>query len=161
MKKLVSAVMVFVLIFALSAAACADYGIGNYGIVITRNPYSGTWAEGESAWFEACAQYYSTMEWSFVDPCGNEHPVQEFRKLFPNVTVEGENTTMLTIHNLDSELNDWAVFCSFHSDIDNSSTKWAFIKVVDAVPTYGMNQDNYSTNPYAGQYIGSDSIYKI
>ena len=50
MKKLVSAVMVFVLIFALSAAACADYGIGNYGIVITRNPYSGTWAEGESAW---------------------------------------------------------------------------------------------------------------
>ena len=50
---------------------------------------------------------------------------------------------------------------SFHSDIDNSSTKWAFIKVVDAVPTYGMNQDNYSTNPYAGQYIGYDSIYKI
>ena len=82
------------------------------------------------------------------------------RTLFENTPVSSAKV-MLTIHNLDSELNDWAVFCSFHSDIDNSSTKWAFIKVVDAVPTYGMNQDNYSTNPYAGQYSGYDSIYKI
>lgn len=161
MKRLVSAVMVVVLVLALSAAACADYGIGSYGIVITRNPYSGTWAEGESAWFEACAQYYSTMEWTFVDPCGTEHSAQEFRKLFPDVTVEGENTTMLTIHNLNSELNDWAVYCSFHSDIDNSSTKWAFIKVADAVPNYGVDPYPNYINPYAGLYTGYDSVYKI
>lgn len=161
MKKLVSAAMIIVLILLFGAAACADYGIGNYGIVITRNPYSGTWAEGESAWFEACAQYYSTADWSFVDPCGIEHSVQDFCRLFPDVTVEGDNTTMLTIHNLNSELNDWAVFCSFHSDIDNSSSKWAFIYVTDAVPMYGMNQYPNNMTPYAVQYTGYDSMYKV
>ena len=63
MKKLISAMLIVMLALPVTLTAYAS----NYGIVITRNPYSGTWAEGESAWFEACAQYYSTMEWIFVD----------------------------------------------------------------------------------------------
>ncbi len=151
MKKLISAMLIVMLALPVTLTAYAS----NYGIVITRNPYSGTWAEGESAWFEACAQYYSTMEWIFVDPCGTEYTAQEFCRLFPDVTVEGENTTWLTIDNLNSELNDWAVFCSFHSDIDNSSTKWAFISVTETVPAYGVSQ--YGVNPYAGY----DNIYRM
>ena len=138
MKKLVSAILAVVLVLALSAAAYADYGI-----VVNRNPVGGTWAEGESAWFDVSAQYYSTLDWTFVDPCGGEHSVQEFRAIFPDVVVVGEDTTMLTVGNLSSELNGWAVFCSFHSDIDNAKTSWAFFTVTDRVPAY-------SVNPYYG-----------
>lgn len=137
MKKLISVLLSVVLILALGAAAYADYGI-----VITRNPKSGTWAAGESAWFEAGAQYYSTLDWTFADPCGNEHSVEEFRMLFPEVIVDGENTSMLTVSRLTEELNDWAVFCSFHSDIDNAQTSWAFFKVTEPVPGFAV------VNPY-------------
>lgn len=133
MKKLVSAILVVVLVLALGAAAYADYGI-----VVTRNPVSGTFAAGETACFDVSAQYYSTLDWTFVDPCGGEHSVQEFRSIFPDIFVYGEDTTMLTVSNLSTELDGWAVFCSFHSNIDNARTSWAFFSVADSVPAYGM-----------------------
>ena len=134
MKKFVSALLAVVLVLTLGAVAYADYGI-----VVNRNPVSGTFAAGESACFDVSAKYYSTLDWTFVDPCGGEHSVQEFRSLFPSVFVFGENTTMLTVSNLSTELDDWAVFCSFHSDIDNAKTNWAFFNVVDSLPTYSIN----------------------
>jgi len=140
MKKIVSAILVTVLVLALGSAA---YAYADYGIVVTQNPAGGTWAEGSDASFYAGAQYYSTMEWAFADPCGIEHPVKEFLEMVPGVTVEGEYTTMLTIHNVTDDLDGWAVFCRFHSSIDNTKTRWAFIHVADAVPVYGVN-------PYLG-----------
>lgn len=136
MKKIISALLAAVLVLALGTAA---YAYADYGIVVTQNPLSGTWAEGENATFSAGAQYYSTMEWTFVDPCGCEHAVQEFLEMVPGVTVEGEYTTMLTIRNVNSDLDGWAVFCGFHSNIDNAKSSWAFIKVSDAVPAYRVN----------------------
>ena len=41
--------------------------------------------------------------------------------------------------NIFADLDGWAVYCSFHSNIDNAKTSWAFIRVVDQVPIYGMS----------------------
>ena len=126
MKNVASVLLVLVLILALGGAAYADYGI-----TVTRHPQDEIRAAGETVWFDAGAQFYDTADWTFVDPCGGEHTALEFRGMFPSVTVEGENTTNLTVGNLSTELNGWAVFCSFHSSIDNAKTNWAFFHVTD------------------------------
>ena len=45
-------------------------------------------------------------------------------------SVEGEYTACLAVGNQTTELNGWAVFCHFHSDIDNANTNWAFFHVL-------------------------------
>ena len=124
MKRAVSAALVLILVLSLGANAFADYGI-----LVTKHPTNGICMAGETVSFVADAQYYNTLNWTFVDPCGKEYSVAEFRNLFPDLTVEGEYTTMLTIRNPSSELNGWAVFCNFHSVIDNARTNWGFFYV--------------------------------
>ena len=84
MKKTVSVVIVLVMLLALGAVAYADYGI-----LVTKHPTDETRAEGETAWFVSGAQYYNTLDWTFVGPSGREYNVKEFRTMFPYVTVEG------------------------------------------------------------------------
>ena len=129
MKKLVSAVLVFLMVLTVSTAAFAEYGI-----VVTSNPKSETHLAGETACFSADANFYSMVDWSFITPSGMEFSAQEFRSMFPEVYVDGENTTLLTLRNLSPELNEWAVVCNFHNSIDNAHTSWAFLYVS---PTYG------------------------
>ena len=148
MKKTVSVIVVLVMLLALSAVAYADYGI-----LVTKHPTDETRTEGETAWFVSGAQYYNTLDWTFVGPSGREYNVKEFRSMFPYVTVEGENTTTLTVRNLSTDLNGWAVYCSFHSDNDNAKTNWAFFHVYAYVPTY--SQPVYPV-PYDGGYAGSN-----
>ena len=125
MKKTVSVVIVLVMLLALGAVAYADYGI-----LVTKHPTDETRAEG-----------------------GREYNVKEFRTMFPYVTVEGENTTTLTVRNLNSDLNDWAVFCNFHSANDNAKTNWAFFHVYAYVPTYTpVYTDPYPYGGYAGYH---------
>ena len=62
MKKTFSVILVLVLVVALSTCAYADYGI-----VVTKHPTDETRAVGETAWFVSGAQYYSSLDWSFVD----------------------------------------------------------------------------------------------
>lgn len=128
MKKTVS--LILALIFALSLGGIAS---ADYGIVVTRHPIDGTCIAGETACFFSEAQYYNSMEWTFVDPCGKEYSVSEFRNMFPYLTVEGEYSTMLSVGNTSIELNGWAVFCNFHSAIDNASTNWGFFHVSESV----------------------------
>ena len=157
MEKTISVVLVLVLILALSATAFADYGI-----VVTKNPTDETRTSGETAWFVSEAQYYTTLDWTFVDPAGREYTVQEFRNMFPYITVDGEYTTNLTVRNLSTDLNGWAVFCSFHSNMDNAKTSWAFFHVnaysapsytqpVYTAPTYSVP---VNAVPEGGQFGG-------
>lgn len=137
MKKAVSAILVMILALSLGASAFADYGI-----LVTRHPSDGYCMAGETVCFVADAQYYSSADWTFVDPCGTKYSTPEFRNMFPYLTVEGEYTTMLTVTNPGTELNGWAVFCRFHSNIDNASTNWGFFHVneytvlANTIPSY-------------------------
>ena len=150
MKKTISVILILVLVLALGAVACADTGI-----VVIKNPTDETRAAGETAWFVSGAQYYETLDWTFVDPTGNEHTVKDFREMFPYVTVEGENTTTLTVRNLCTELNGWAVFCNFHSSVDNARTSWAFFHVNAYTPTYSA--PTYTAPTYS-TYIPVNAI---
>ena len=125
MKRFFAVAIILVIILAPGAVASADYGI-----VVTGHPSDSTCFSGDTAGFYAEARFYNTMDWIFVDPCGGEHSAAEFRSMFPSVTVEGEYTSCLTVGNQTTELNGWAVFCHFHSDIDNANTNWAFFHVL-------------------------------
>lgn len=132
MKKPVSLILALIFVLSLGGIASADYGI-----LVTRHPTDGTCMAGETVCFFSEAQYYNSVEWTFVDPCGKEYSAAEFRELFPYLTVGGEYSTMLTIRNPSIELNGWAIFCNFHSAIDNASTNWGFFHVGEfAVPSY-------------------------
>lgn len=158
MKKLVCLILAVVMLLAAGSVA---FAYAEYGIVVTRNPSSGTWAEGETASFEADAQYYSTMDWTFVDPCGIEHSVQEFCEMVPDITVTGEYSSMLSLGSVSADLDGWAVYCSFHSNIDNAKTSWAFIRVVDQVPVYGVppyGTSSYGTSPYGTSPYGASPL---
>ncbi len=151
MKRIVSALLILVLVLALGAIAYADYGI-----VVTKHPTDETRTAGGTAWFVSGAQFYETLDWTFVDPTGHEYTVQQFRNMFPYVTVEGEYSTNLTVRNLSLELNGWAVFCNFHSSADNAKTNWAFFHVntytapAYAAPSYGYYQDGNTTYYWDG-----------
>lgn len=142
MKKTVSVILALILVLSLGGIARADYGI-----LVTRHPADGTCMEGEPVCFFSDAQFYSGVDWTLVDPCGKEYSVAEFREIFPYLAVEGEYSTMLTVRNPSIELNGWAVFCNFHSAIDNASTNWGFFHVSEfAVPSY--NDPTYNTPFY-------------
>ena len=149
MKKVVSIFSILTLILALGAVACADYGI-----LVTKHPTDETRTEGETAWFVSGAQYYDTVDWTFVGPSGREYTVREFRNMFPYVSVEGENSTNLTVRNVSTDLNGWAVFCNFHSSNDNAKTNWAFFHVYAYVPNYTPVYNTPDPYPYGG-YAGS------
>ena len=78
MKKTVTVVLILILALSLGTIACADYGI-----LVTKHPADGICMAGETVWFEANAQYYSSLDWTFVDPCGTEYAASEFRSMFP------------------------------------------------------------------------------
>lgn len=132
MKKAASVIFALILVLSLGANAFAEYGI-----LVTRHPTDCNCMAGESVCFVSDAQFYRSMDWTFVDPCGKEYSVPEFLSIFPYLTVEGEYTTMLTVRNLSPELNGWAVYCNFHSAIDNASTNWGFFHV-----------NEYAASPY-------------
>ena len=135
MKKAVSVILVLILVLSLGASAFADYGI-----LVTRHPCDGNCMAGDTVCFVADARYYGSVEWIFVDPCGTEYSVPEFLNIFPYLTVEGEYTNILTVRNTGTELNGWAVFCRFHSNIDNASTNWGFFHVNDyTAPFYTIS----------------------
>ena len=62
-------------------------------------------------------------------PDGTKCSVQEFRDRFPYTTVEGEYTTTLTIRNLGTDMNGWAVYCTFFNGETEVSTTLAFLYV--------------------------------
>ncbi len=126
--------------------------------MVTKHPTDETRAVGETAWFVSGAQYYSSLDWSFVDPSGRTYTSAEFRNMFPYVTVEGEYTTTLTVRNLNMELNGWAVFCGFHSNGDNASTNWAFFHVnAYAAPSY--TAPTYTAPAYDYYPVYGDTTY--
>ena len=142
MKKLISIVLVLVMVLALGAVAFADSSI-----YVTKHPTDEVRSAGGTAWFVSGAASYSSLSWTFQAPDGTQYSVQDFRTHFPYATVEGENTTTLTIRNLGTDMNGWGVFCSFFNGYGQTDTAMAFLYVSAYVaPTY--SQPTYSTPTY-------------
>ena len=151
MKKAVSVVLVLVMLLALGAVAFADSGI-----VITKNPTNECRTIGGTAWFIFGAMNYETLKWFIEAPDGTKYTVQEFRTRFPYATVEGENTTTLTIRNLSTEMNGYGVYCTFSNKEGKTATMMAYMYVsAYQAPTYSQptyTAPSYNTNVNTTNY---------
>ena len=147
MKKVISIVVVLVLVLSLGAAAYADSVLN-----ITKNPTNENHTAGETAYFISGAARYESCTWTFVSPSGEKLSVQSFRNRFPYATVEGENTTTLTIRNLGLDMNNWGAFCTFKLADAAADTTTAYMFVSAYVPPTS-NTAYYGNNYYNETYM--------
>ena len=131
MKRLISVVLVLVLDLSVGTLAFADNKTAN----ITKSPTDEVRYVGENAIFKSAATGYDKLTWNFESPDKKAVTVEEFKARFPYAVVEGENTTTLTVKNLSTDMNGWAVYCTFFSGESEVSTTLAFLYVtVSTVP---------------------------
>ena len=96
-------------------------------LAITKNPTNEVHNAGESALFISGALNYDRAVWSFLDLNGNTVSASDFA-LRTGATVSGENSTNLTVYNLNNAMNGWGVFCTFYGSNNQSArTTTAYI----------------------------------
>ena len=125
MKRLISVVLVLVLVLSVGTLAFADNKTAN----ITKSPTDEVRFVGENAIFQSAATGYDKLTWNFESPDKKAVTVEEFKTRFPYAVVEGENTTTLTVKNLSTDMNGWAVYCTFFNGETEVSTTLAFLYV--------------------------------
>ena len=125
MKRLISVVLVLVLVLSVGTLAFADNKTAN----ITKSPTDEVRYVGDTAIFKSAATGYDKLTWNFQSPDKKAVTVEEFKTRFPYAVVEGENTTTLTVKNLSTDMNGWAVYCTFFNGETQVSTTLAFLYV--------------------------------
>ena len=95
-------------------------------LTVTKNPTNETHNAGESALFIANAVNYTSAAWSFVDPNGNAVSANEFVTRCGG-SVTGENSTSLTVRNVNTNMNGWGVYCTFRGNNQSARTTTAYI----------------------------------
>ena len=125
MKRLISVVLVLVLVLSVGTMAFADSKTAN----ITKSPTDEVRYVGDTAIFKSAATGYDKLTWNFESPDKKAVTVQDFKARFPYAVVEGENTTTLTVKNLSTDMNGWAVYCTFFNGETEVSTTLAFLYV--------------------------------
>ena len=125
MKRLISVVLVLILFLSVGNLAFADNKTAN----ITKSPTDEVRYVGDTAIFKSAATGYDKLTWNFESADKKAVTVQEFKTRFPYAVVEGENTTTLTVKNLSTDMNGWAVYCTFFNGETEVSTTLAFLYV--------------------------------
>ena len=152
MKKLVSVVLILVLVLSVGTMAFADSSAVN----ITKNPTDEVRFVGDNAIFTVAATGYSKFAWNFQSPDGKTYSVQDFRNMFPYARVEGEDTASLTVKNVSTAMNGWAVYCAFFSGNTEFDTTLAFLYVTVYNPTTNTAPKTYTTTYYTYTLLYSD-----
>ena len=147
MKKLVSVVLALVLVLSVGTMAFAD----SNAVTVTKSPTDEVRFVGDNAIFTSAASGYSKFSWNFVSPDEKIVTVQDFRNMFPYASVEGDDTTTLTVKNVSTAINGWAVYCAFFSGNTEVDTTLAFLYVsvynpaMDSAPTtYATTYSTYT-----------------
>ena len=150
MKRLISVVLVLVLVLSVGTLAFADNKTAN----ITKSPTDEVRLAGGIAYFTSAATGYDKLTWSFESPDKKAVTVQEFKARFPYAVVEGENTTTLTVKNLSTDMNGWAVYCTFFNGETEVSTTLAFLYVsVYTAPVTPAPKPTTTTTTYYTYYV--------
>ena len=150
MKKLVSVVLVLVLVLSVGTLAFADSKTAN----ITKSPTDEVRYVGDTAIFKSAANGYDKLTWNFESPDKKAVTVQEFKTRFPYAVVEGENTTTLTVKNLSTDMNGWAVYCTFFNGETEVSTTLAFLYVtISTAPATPAPKPTTTTTTYYTYYV--------
>ena len=151
MKRLISVVLVLVLVLSVGTLAFADNKTAN----ITKSPTDEVRYVGDTAIFKSAANGYDKLTWNFESPDKKAVTVQEFKTRFPYAVVEGENTTTLTVKNLSTDMNGWAVYCTFFNGETEVSTTLAFlyVTVYTAPATPAPKPTTTTTTTYYTYYV--------
>ena len=150
MKRLISVVLVFVLVLSVGTMAFADSKTAN----ITKSPTDEVRYVGDTAIFKSAATGYDKLTWNFESPDKKAVTVQEFKARFPYAVVEGENTTTLTVKNLSTDMNGWAVYCTFFNGETEVSTTLAFLYVtISTAPATPAPKPTTTTTTYYTYYV--------
>ena len=105
-------------------------------LYITKNPTNEKRAVGETAYFVAFANVYTSLSWTFVSPDGGEYSPQSFANKFPGVELKGIYSTTLSIAKLSKEADRWGAYCTFNYDGQTARTNTAYISITeDAKPS--------------------------
>ena len=150
MKRLISVVLVLVLVLSVGTMAFADNKTAN----ITKSPTDEVRYVGDTAIFKSAATGYDKLTWNFQSPDKKAVTVEEFKTRFPYAVVEGENTTTLTVKNLSTDMNGWAVYCTFFNGETEVSTTLAFLYVtVYTAPATPAPKPTTTTTTYYTYYV--------
>jgi len=101
-------------------------------LTITKNPTSEYRKEGESAYFVAAANTYTSLRWTMVSPDGGEYTAQTFAVLFPYAAVTGDYSTMFIIDNVSPDMSGWGAYCTFYLNDQTAHTSTAYLSVQPA-----------------------------
>lgn len=126
-------------------------------LTITKNPTSEYRKEGETAYFVAAANTYTSLRWTIVSPDGGEYTTQTFAWLFPNASVTGDYSTMLTIGNVSTNMSGWGAYCTFYLNEQTARTSTAYLSV-QAAPTPSPSVEGMIGGTVSGYSYSAVSI---
>ena len=103
-------------------------------LYITKNPTNEKRSEGDTAYFIAFSNIYTSLSWTFVSPDGGEYTPQGFLNKVPGVQISGLYSTTLSISKLTKQADRWGAYCTFNYDGQTARTNTAYLSV-SAKPT--------------------------
>lgn len=98
-------------------------------LYITKNPTNEKREEGDTAYFVAFANIYTSLSWTFVSPDGGEYSPQSFLNKFPGVELGGIYSTTLSISKLSKQADRWGAYCTFNYEGQTARTNTAYLSV--------------------------------
>ena len=102
-------------------------------LTITKNPTNENRTIGGSAIFVACANAYDSLNWTFVSPGGGEYTPWNFLA-GSSASINGENSTSITVSGLESWMNGWGAYCTFYYKGQTARTSTAYMYVSTPAP---------------------------
>ena len=101
-------------------------------LTITKNPTNEYRKEGDTAYFVAGANSYSSLRWTMISPDGGEYTTQNFAQFFPYATVTGDYSTTLAVSNVRTDMSGWGACCTFYLNEQTARTSTAYLNVQPA-----------------------------
>ena len=99
--------------------------------IVTKNPTGETVQLGGSADFVARYENAIWAAWHFVSPDDSRDlSYHEIGGVFPELKVEGADTSVLNLSNIPSEMDGWKVYCVFSNNDGSVNTNSAAITVI-------------------------------
>lgn len=95
-------------------------------LMITKNPTNETVRPGARADFIANANAFESLVWTFVSPDGGAYTPQSFIAGSAS-TYAGENSTTLSVYNVESWMNGWGAYCTFYYQGQTVRSSTAYI----------------------------------
>lgn len=110
--------------------------------VITKNPTGETVEAGGTAQFVARADNADSFVWRIVSAdTTNTIPARDASYYFSGLEVSGADTERLTLSNIPTSLNGWAIECKFTNAAGSSYTTGAIVRVSGVTSTTNDPKD--------------------